>query len=111
MEDIYTTGMLGLTYDGTKLYMIDSRGRDLNILKEITLADRSETVLAEAKKAEIGGIIAHPITGVIQAYSINYLHNEWSYFDKTLEAHMSVIKKTITGEAEPMMIKSGLLLT
>jgi dipeptidyl aminopeptidase/acylaminoacyl peptidase len=99
MEDIYTTGMLGLTYDGTKLYMIDSRGRDLNILKEINLSDNSETVLAEAKKAEIGGIIAHPVTGIIQAYSVNYLRNEWSYFDKALEAHMSVIKKTITGEA------------
>lgn len=99
MEDVYTTGMLGLTYDGTKLYMIDSRGRDLNILKEINLADNSETILAEAKKAEIGGFMAHPVTGVIQAYSVNYLYNEWTYFDKSLEDHMNVIKKTIAGEA------------
>lgn len=99
LEDVYTTNLLGLTYDGTKLYMIDSRGRDLNVLKEINLSDNSETVLAEAKKAEIGGIMAHPITGVIQAYSVNYLRNEWSFFDKALEAHMDVIKKNIKGEA------------
>lgn len=98
MDDVYTTGLLGLTYDGNRLYMIDSRGRDMNVLKEINLTDYSEKVLAEAKKAEIGGLMAHPQTGIIQAYSINYLYNEWAFFDKTLEEHFKVIKKTTTGE-------------
>lgn len=98
MEDVYTTGLLGLTYDGNTLYMIDSRGRDMNVLKEINLIDNSEKVLAEAKKAEIGGLVSHPQSGLIQAYSVNYLHNEWTFFDKTLEEHYNVIKKTTTGE-------------
>jgi dipeptidyl aminopeptidase/acylaminoacyl peptidase len=98
-EDFCTTGQIGLTADGNTLYMIDSRGRDLNVLKAINLADKSEKILAEATKAEIGGIQTHPATGVIQAYSVNYLRNEWTYFDKALEEHMSVIKKSITGDA------------
>src|SRR5690606_3460806 len=39
MEDVYTTGLLGLTHDGNTLYMIDSRDRDMNVLKEINLKD------------------------------------------------------------------------
>lgn len=100
MEDAYTTGLFGITRDGSNtMYMIDSRRRDLNLLKAINLTDNSETVLAEAKKAEISGVITHPRTGIIQAYSENYLRDEWTYFDKTLESHMKVIKKTLTGEA------------
>ncbi len=98
IDDVYTTGLLGLTYDGNTLYMIDSRGRDMNVLKAINLTDHSETVLAEAKKAEIGGLMTHPQTGVIQAYSVNYLHDEWTFFDKTLKEHFNEIKKTTTGE-------------
>lgn len=98
MEDVYTSGLLGLTHDGNTLYMIDSRGRDLNVLKEINLTDHSEKVLAEAKKAEIGGLIADPQTGIIQAYSVNYLYNEWTFFDKTMEQHYHFIKQTVTGE-------------
>ena len=99
LEDVYTTGVLGLTYDGNTLYVVDSRGRDMNMLKAINLADNSETILAEATKAEIGGIMAHPVSGVVQAYSVNYLRNEWTYFDKALEDHMETIKKSVTGEA------------
>jgi len=98
IEDVYTTGLLGITRDGSLLYMTDSRGRDLNVLKEINLKTNTETVLAEAKKAEIEGIMASPITGTIQAYSTNYLRTEWAYFDKNLETHLQYIKKTLSGE-------------
>jgi len=100
MEDVYTTGLFGITRDGKVVYMLDSRGRDLNLLKQINLTDNSETILAEAKKAEIGGVLTHPQTGVIQAYVENYLRDEWTYFDKVLEQHMKIIKKTLTGEAD-----------
>lgn len=98
LEDVYTTGLLGLTSNGNLLYMIDSRGRDLNLLKEIDLTSHAEKVLAEATKAEIGGIIAHPVTGVIQAYSVNYLRNEWTCLDKEFESHFNILKQTLTGE-------------
>lgn len=98
MADVYTTGLLGLTPDGNTLYMIDSRDRDLNVLKEINLTDKTEKVIAEAKQAEIGGIIAHPTTGIIQAYSINYLRNEWFCIDKEFETHLNVFKRTLSGE-------------
>lgn len=98
LEDVYTTGLMGLTQDGDTLYLLDSRGRDLNLLKAIDLNDNSEVVLGEGKKADIGGIMANPLSGVIQGYSVNYLRNEWTFLDKTIEAHYTHLQKLITGE-------------
>lgn len=99
LEDVYTTNLLGLTSDGKILYMLDSRGRDLNVLKEIDVATKSEKILAEAQKAEIQGIKTQPKTGIIQAYSINYLREEWTCFDEDFQAHYNTIKDSLEGEA------------
>ena len=97
-EDVYTTQLLGLTKDGNTLYMLDSREHDLNVLKEIKIDSKTEKVLAEGKKAEIGSIMADPSTGVVQAYSVNYLHSEWTCLDKEIECHLNTIKQTLKGD-------------
>jgi len=98
IEDIYTTSILGLTTDGNTLYMLDSRERDLNVLKEINLKTNAEKILGEGKKAEIDGMMAAPDTSIIQAYSMNYLRKEWVYFDKEIESHLNIIKQTLKGD-------------
>lgn len=98
LEDVYTTQPLGITKDGNILYMLDSRGHDLNVLKEINLETKAETVLAQGKKADIGGVMSHPHTGIIEAYSTNYLRPEWICLDKEIEDHLNTIKQTLTGE-------------
>ncbi len=98
MEDIFTTGLLGFTRDGKILYMLDSRGRDLNVLKEIDVGSGREKILAEAEKAEINNLVTSRKTGLAQAYSINYLRNEWSFLDSEFEKDISKIKETLKGE-------------
>ncbi len=98
LEDVYTTQALGLTKDGNILYMLDSRGYDLNVLKEINLETKAEKILAQGKNADIGGIMSHPHTGIIEAYSTNYLYTEWACLDKAIEEHLSNIKQTLKGE-------------
>ena len=98
LEDVYTTQTLGLTKDGNILYMLDSRGHDLNVLKEINLGTKVETVLAQGKKADIGGVMSHPNTGIIEAYSTNYLRAEWVCLDKEIEDHLHMIKNTLKSE-------------
>ncbi len=98
LEDVYTTEPLGITKDGNILYMLDSRGYDLNVLKEINLETKAETVLAQGKKADIGSIMSHPHTGIIEAYSTNYLRPEWICLDKEIEDHLNTIKQTLKGE-------------
>lgn len=98
LEDVYTTQLLGITKDGNILYMLDSRGHDLNVLKEINLSTNAETISAQGKKADIDGIMSYPQTGIIQAYSTNYLRTEWTCLDKEIEDHLSTIKQTLKGE-------------
>ena len=98
LEDVYTTQALGLTKDGNILYMLDSRGYDLNVLKEINLETKAEKILAQGKNADIGGIMSHPHTGIIEAYSTNYLYTEWACLDKAIDEHLSNIKQTLKGE-------------
>ena len=98
LEDIYTTNLIDLTHDGKTLYLLDSRGHNLNVLKEINLETNAEKILAEGKKADIGGIIVHPRTGIIEAYSIDYLRNEWTCLDEEFETHFNVIKTSLKGD-------------
>ncbi len=97
-EDVYTTSVLDLTHDGNTMYMLDSRDRDLNILKEINLTTGAETILAEATKSEISGTMNHPQTGVVEAFETNYLRKEWTCLDKGIGEHLKTIKQTINGE-------------
>jgi dipeptidyl aminopeptidase/acylaminoacyl peptidase len=98
MADAYTTDLLGLTKDGNILYFKDSRGQDLNALKEVNLLDNSQRVLAQGRNAEIGDIMTDPRTGIVQAYSIDYLRNEWFCLESGFEVHLNNIKKSISGE-------------
>lgn len=97
-EDVYTTNLLGLTHDGKILYVLDSREIDLNTLKEINLETGEEKILAKAEKSQISGIMSHPKTGIAEAYSTNYLRQEWTCLDKEIESHFSNIKQTLKGE-------------
>ncbi|MDF3047590.1 MAG: peptidase [Candidatus Midichloriaceae bacterium] len=71
-EDNTTSGAIGLNKAGTKLFMLDSEGRDKGALFEIDLATNEQKLIAENDKADIQNIITDPKTDEIQAYTYNY---------------------------------------
>jgi dipeptidyl aminopeptidase/acylaminoacyl peptidase len=77
LDDSLTTQPAGFTTDGATLYWIDSRGRDTAALIAETVATGETRMIAEDPRADIGGVLAHPRTGAIEAYSVDYLNNEW----------------------------------
>ncbi len=98
LEDVYTTSLLGFNNKGDILYMLDSTGKDLNSLKALNTKTGHVQILGEGYKAEINGITTSPKTGLVEAYSINYLKNEWICLDKRFEEHMKLLTKNLTGE-------------
>ncbi|MXP25685.1 alpha/beta fold hydrolase [Altererythrobacter indicus] len=98
LEDALTTSPAGYTVDGKTLYWIDSRGRNTAAL----IAQDSETgekrIIAENDKADIGGTLAHPKTGEVQAYSVNYLVNEWVVLDSDIKASLDWLGEQLEGE-------------
>lgn len=98
MEDSLTTTPAGYTTDGSILYWIDSRGRDTAALYSQDTATGKKKLIAEDDKADLGGTIRDPKTGVVEAYSVNYLKNEWTAIDAELKASLDWLDGLLDGE-------------
>lgn len=81
LDDSQTTAPLGFTADGRTLYWIDSRGRDTAALYAMDWKTGEMRLLHEDRRADVEGILAHPVTGRIEAVSANYLKPEWTALD------------------------------
>ena len=100
LEDSETTRPAGFTTDGKTLYWIDSRGRDTSALVAQDVATGAKRVLAENERADIRGAMAHPQTGRIEAYAVNYFKNEWMPLDTGVKADLDYLKTKLKGEID-----------
>jgi dipeptidyl aminopeptidase/acylaminoacyl peptidase len=98
MEDSLTTAPAGYTTDGSILYWLDSRGRNTAALYAQDTATGARTMVAEDDKADLGGTIRDQETGVVQAYSVNYLRNEWTAIDAGLGASLDWLDERLEGD-------------
>jgi len=98
MEDSLTTSPAGYTTDGSILYWLDSRGRNTAALYAQDTATGERTLIAEDDKADLGGTIRDTKTGVVQAYSVNYLRNTWTAIDEELGASLDWLGEQLEGD-------------
>lgn len=98
-EDVLSTQLAGLTTDGKTLYLIDSRGRDTAALYAVDTASGDKRLVLEDARADVGGALRHPQTGVVQAVSVDYLREEWTPLDDGIAADLEKLKTLGPGEA------------
>jgi len=98
LEDSLTTAPAGFTHDGSLLYWIDSRDRNTAALYAQDMATGKRALVAENAKADIGGTLRDPKTGVVEAYSANYLRNEWTILDEDIKADWKVLSEQLKGD-------------
>jgi dipeptidyl aminopeptidase/acylaminoacyl peptidase len=98
LEDAQTTQPIGFTADGKTLYWLDSRGRDTAAAIAQDVATGRKTVVAQNAKADIGGAMANPRTGRIEAYAVNYLKNEWVPLGGAVKSDLDFLKSRLKGE-------------
>jgi dipeptidyl aminopeptidase/acylaminoacyl peptidase len=98
MEDSLSTAPAGYTSDGSTLYWIDSRGRDTAALIAQDTATGTKRVLATSAKADVGSTLRHPVTGVVEAYAINYLTPEWTAIEPAIGAALDFLKARLEGQ-------------
>ncbi|MCA1661491.1 MAG: prolyl oligopeptidase family serine peptidase, partial [Novosphingobium sp.] len=98
LADALTTSPAGYTTDGKTLYWLDSRDRDTAALIAEDVATGKRTVIAQSDQADIGGTMRDPVTGRIEAYSVNYLRNEWTATDPKVKASLDWLKRELPGE-------------
>ncbi|WP_309603308.1 S9 family peptidase [Sphingomonas sp.] len=98
LEDSQTTQPAGYTSDGKTLYWVDSRGRDTAALIAQDVATGTKTIIAENARADIGDSMSNPRTGRVEAYSVNYLKDEWTPVGNAVAADLAFLKKQLPGE-------------
>jgi dipeptidyl aminopeptidase/acylaminoacyl peptidase len=98
LEDSLTTNPAGYTTDGKTLYWIDSRGRNTAALIAVDTATGEKTVLAESPRADIGGALSNPVTGKVEAYSVEYLKTDWTALDPKVKASLDWLDSKLDGQ-------------
>ncbi|TQM17086.1 dipeptidyl aminopeptidase/acylaminoacyl peptidase [Pseudoxanthomonas sp. 3HH-4] len=97
-EDVLTTSPGGLTLDGKTLYFTDSRGRNTAALFAIDVASGTRTLVLEDARADVGGTLADPATGKVQAVSVDYLRDEWKVVDPSIRADLEKLEAIGPGD-------------
>lgn len=98
--DAMNTGPIGFNKEEDKLYFTDSRDRNTSALTEITIADGAQKLIAQNDKADVGGVLMHPLEKNIQAVSFTYLRREWQILDESIRADLDFLKTVEDGEFE-----------
>ena len=98
LEDSLSTQPAGYTADGKTLYWIDSRGRNTAALIAQDTATGAKRVIAEDPRADIGGAMAHPRTGQVEAYAVDYLRNEWTPLGDAVRDDLAFLKTKLQGD-------------
>jgi len=96
--DSLSTNALGFTRDGKTLYVLDSRERDTAALFAVDWASGKRSVVHEDARADVGGILADPKTGVARAVSVDYLRTEWSVLDPAIQKDFDYLKTLGDGD-------------
>lgn len=91
-------GAVGFSEDGKTLYLIGSHEANTQRLIALDLATRQETVMAEDEKYDVGGIVAHPTTRVIQAVSFYKDKLHWQVLDESIAPDFEAISQVRDGE-------------
>ncbi len=84
--DRLTTQPAGFDKTGEVLYLIDSRDRDTGALTALDLKTGKQTVIAEDRRADCGGIMLHPTENTVQAVSFTYERTHWEFKDPAVKA-------------------------
>lgn len=98
LEDAQTTSPLGFTVDGKTLYWTDSRGRNTSALLAQDVASGKTTVVAQDPRTDIADALYDTRTGKVQAYTVNYLQQEYLPLTDELKADLAFLKKNTKGQ-------------
>lgn len=99
-EDATGTGIVGFDKTGDQIYFVDSRDRDLSVLKVIDLAAGREKRLADHATADVAGTLIHPTEKNVQAVTFIHDRQKWNVIDSRINADLEYLHTVEPGELE-----------
>jgi dipeptidyl aminopeptidase/acylaminoacyl peptidase len=92
-------GAHDFTADGKALWVETSIGADTTRLVKVDVAAGKElATIAVDPKIDVGPVVIHPDTKVVQAVGFNYFKNEWTILDPSIKEDFAVLAKLQRGE-------------
>ena len=98
--DALSTNAWGFTRDGKTLYLIDSRDRDTAALFAVDWSSGKREVVHEDPHADVGGVFADPKTGEARAVGVDYLRNQWTVLDSSIQKDFDYLKTLGDGDID-----------
>jgi dipeptidyl aminopeptidase/acylaminoacyl peptidase len=97
LDDSLSTSPLGFTADGKTLYWTDSRARNTAALTAQEVASGKTKIVAQDPRADVSSGLFHPVSGRVQAYSVEYLKHEYVALDPSIKADLAFLKTAAKG--------------
>ena len=98
--DSLSTNPWGFTSDGKTLYLIDSRDRDTAALYAVNWASGKRELVHEDPHADVGTVFGDPKTGEARAVGVDYLRNEWTVLDASVQKDFDYLKTLGDGDID-----------
>ena len=98
LDDSLSTAPSGYTADGKTLYWIDSRDRKTAALFAQDVATGKRTLIGSDPRADIDTTLADPRTGMVLAYSVDYLRTEWKSLDSSTGRDLAFLERKLKGD-------------
>ena len=84
--------------DNRTLYIIGSHEANAQRLLALDLTTRQETIVASDPEYDVGGVIVHPVSRILQAVSFYRDKQEWQVLDQSIAADFDAIAQVRQGE-------------
>jgi dipeptidyl aminopeptidase/acylaminoacyl peptidase len=92
-------GSTNFAGDGQAIYVTSSLGANTSRLVKISVATGKELkTVAANPKVDVGEVLIHPDTKIVQAVGFNYLKNEWTVLDPKIKADFEKLAQLHRGE-------------
>ncbi len=97
-EDALSSGPVGFTEDGGRMYLLDSRGANAARLVLLDLGSGETEVLVEDPRYDVGQVLTHPETHEAQAAAVERARTEWVVLDDAIREDFEAIRGLNRGD-------------
>jgi dipeptidyl aminopeptidase/acylaminoacyl peptidase len=98
MADSLTTEPLEIDTANNRLYLIDSRDRDMAAFTAVDINTGAKTILGESKKADVDQVLFHPTTHEPQAFGYNFTRIEWKPLTREIKGDFGYLREVADGD-------------
>jgi dipeptidyl aminopeptidase/acylaminoacyl peptidase len=98
VADSMTTRPAGFDKTGQVMYLVHCRDCDTGTLSTLDLSTGKQTLVAQDRRADCGGIMLHPTEKTIQATPFTYHRTRWDFKCPIVKADFDELRKLQSGD-------------